>query len=219
MATNRGTGLLIVWTDVEPEYEAEFNEWYNQEHIPQLLAVAGFLTGRRYQAVDGRPKYVAIYDLADESVTKSRPFLEVRNKRTPWTARMLPHFQNTQRGVFKQILSHGVPPTLDAEFVLTVRLNAPAEHEKDFNAWYNDDHIPALVSVPGVYCARRFVRIDDDELALKGDQKFLALYEMRDGGITKSAEWNKARDYGRTAQIRPHLKDLAGVVAKRVFPA
>jgi hypothetical protein len=219
MASNNGTGLLVVWTDVAPEYEAEFNEWYDKEHIPQLLGVPGFLSGTRYQAVDGKPKYAAIYDLTDESVTKSPAFLKVRNNPTPWTAKMLPHFQNTQRGVFRQILAHGTRPAKDAEFVLTVRLNTPAEHEKDFNVWYDEDHIPALVGVPGVYCARRFVRVEDDELALKGDQKYLAVYEMRDGGIPKTPEWNTARNYGRTAQIRPHLKDMAGVVAKRIFPA
>src|SRR6266851_216089 len=48
----------------------------------------------------------------------------------------------------------------DAEFVLTVRLNTPPEHEAEFNEWYNIDHVPALVGVPGVYCARRYVAVD-----------------------------------------------------------
>jgi hypothetical protein len=55
-----GTGLLVVWTDIAAEYEVEFNEWYDKEHIPQLLGVPGFETGRRYQAVDGNPKYIAL---------------------------------------------------------------------------------------------------------------------------------------------------------------
>jgi hypothetical protein len=93
-----------------------------------------------------------------------------------------------------------------------VRLNTPADHEKDFNDWYNEDHIPALVRVPGVYCARRY-------MAVEGDPKYLALYEMSDGAATKSAEWEQARLYGRTKQIRPYLKDLQAIVAKRIFPA
>jgi hypothetical protein len=39
---------------------------------------------------------------------------------------------------------------------------------------------------------------------------------MRDGAATKSPEWEKARNYGRTAQVRPYLKDLQGIVAKRI---
>jgi hypothetical protein len=42
---------------------------------------------------------------------------------------------------------------------------------------------------------------------------------MRDGGIPKTPDWDKARLHGRTAQIRPHLQDLQGVVARRIFPA
>jgi hypothetical protein len=63
--------------------------------------------------------------------------------------------------------------------------------------------------VPGVYCARRYV-------AVEGDPKYLAVYEMRDGAATKSPEWEKARNYGRTAQVRPYLKDLQAIVAKRI---
>lgn len=211
MAANSGTGLLVVWTDVAPEAEAEFNRWYDTEHVPQLLGVPGFLSGRRYQAVDGKPKYLAIYELTDEKVAKSDAFRQVRENPTTWSKKMMPQFRNTQIGFFRQILSHGERPGKDAEFVLTVRLNTPADHEKDFNDWYNEDHIPALVGVPGVYCARRYV-------AVEGDPKYLALYEMRDGGIPQTPEWNTARDFGRTKQIRPYLKDLRAVVARRILP-
>jgi antibiotic biosynthesis monooxygenase (ABM) superfamily enzyme len=211
VSTQSGTGLLVVWTDVAPEYEAEFNRWYDNEHIPQLVGIPGFLSGRRYQAVDGKPKYIAIYDLSDESVLKSDAFREVRDNPTPWSRKIIPQFRNTQIGAFRQIFAHGARPGRDAEFVLTVRLNTPADHEADFNAWYNEDHVPALAAVPGVYCARRYV-------AVEGDPKYLAIYEMREGGIPKTPEWNRARDFGRTAQIRPHLKDLQTVVARRILP-
>ena len=207
-----GTGLLVVWTDIAPEYEVEFNEWYDKEHIPQLLGVPGFQTGRRYQAVHGKPKYMALYQLANEYVLKSDAFRAVRENPTTSTKRITAQFRDTQRGVFRQLFSHGNSPEKDAEFVLTVRLNTPTEHEKEFNDWYNEDHIPALVCVPGVYCARRYT-------AVEGDPKYLAVYEMRDGGATKSPEWEKARNYGRTAQVRPYLKDLQAIVAKRIFPA
>jgi hypothetical protein len=207
-----GTGLLVIWTDVAPEAELEFNRWYDTEHIPQLLGVEGFLSGKRYQATEGKPKYIAIYELTSEDVLKSERFLKVRDNPTPWTRRMLPLLRNTQRGVFRQIFSYGERPPKDAEFVLTVRLNTPAEHEKDFTAWYNEDHIPALVGVPGVYCARRY-------LAVEGDPRFLAVYEMSNGEIPKTPEWDRARNYGRTAQIRAYLQDLQAVIGKRIYPA
>jgi hypothetical protein len=56
MPKTRGTGLLMLWTDVDKEYEAEFNRWYNEEHIHHLLKVPGFQRGALRGAV-GRAKY------------------------------------------------------------------------------------------------------------------------------------------------------------------
>ena len=38
MAKTRGTGLLMVWADIDPEFEAEYHRWYDEEHIAHLLA-------------------------------------------------------------------------------------------------------------------------------------------------------------------------------------
>ena len=29
MAKTRGTGLLMVWADIDPQYEAEYHRWYD----------------------------------------------------------------------------------------------------------------------------------------------------------------------------------------------
>lgn len=211
MATPSAKGLLAVWTDVAPEAEREFNEWYDSEHIPQLLGVPGFLSGRRYQAVEGEPKYLALYDLTDADVLKSDAFRQVRELPTEWTKKMRPLFRNTAIGTYRQLFAHGTQPAKEADFVLTVRLNIPADKEQDFNEWYNVDHVPALVGVPGVYCARRYI-------AAEGDPKYLAVYEMNDARIPKSPEWDKARNSEWTLRIRPHLKDARVIISRRIFP-
>jgi hypothetical protein len=58
MSKTRGTGLLMVWSDIDAEFEADFNRWYDEEHISQLLQVPGFLSAGRYTAVRGGPKYL-----------------------------------------------------------------------------------------------------------------------------------------------------------------
>lgn len=211
MEKKSGNGLLAVWTDIAPEMESEFNEWYNTEHIPQLLGVPGFLSGRRYLSVEGEPKYLALYELADENVLKSDAFLKVREVPTEWTKKVRPYFRNTAIGVYRQIFSHGTPPEKDADFVLAVRLNIPPEEESEFNEWYNVDHVPALVGVPGVFCARRYV-------AVEADPKYLAVYELSDAKILKSQEWDRARNSEWTLRIRPHLKDGKMMVGRRLFP-
>ena len=53
MSKTRGTGLLMVWSDVDADFEAEFNRWHDEEHIPRLLQVPGFLSAGHYAALKG----------------------------------------------------------------------------------------------------------------------------------------------------------------------
>lgn len=87
-------GLLVATMDVDPEYEAEFNDWYNREHLPQLGAVPGVLTARRFQAAgqDVDRKYLALYHLTSPAVARSDAWAKAAN--TPWTAKMRPHFRD-----------------------------------------------------------------------------------------------------------------------------
>lgn len=211
MAGQEAQGLLAVWTDIAPEAEREFNEWYNTEHVPQLLGVPGFLSGRRYQAVEGEPRYLALYELTNVEVLKSDAFRQVRESPTEWSKKIIPLFRNTTIGAYRQLFSCRNYPIQEAEFVLTVRLNIPAERETEFNQWYNIDHLPALVSVPGVYGARRYQ-------AVEGEPKYLAVYEMNDAGVPKSAAWDKARNTEWTKKMRPSLQDPRIITSRRIYP-
>src|SRR5436305_6540099 len=76
MAKTRGTGLWMVWADIDPEFEAEYHCWYDEEHIAHLLAVPGFLSAGRYVALKGSPKYLALYELEAPDVLRSPAFLD-----------------------------------------------------------------------------------------------------------------------------------------------
>jgi len=96
MAKTRGTGLLMVWTDIDPEFEAEFNDWYDEEHLPRLVTVPGVARARRYVAADGvSPRYLTAYDLTIRDAFESPEGLKAR--KTPWTEKMRSLFHNTRR--------------------------------------------------------------------------------------------------------------------------
>src|SRR5688572_1479909 len=76
MAKTRGTGLLMVWTDIDPDHEAEYHRWYDEEHIAHLVSVPGFLSAGRYEALKGSPKYLALYELEAPDVLRSQAFLD-----------------------------------------------------------------------------------------------------------------------------------------------
>ena len=90
MTKRKGSGLLMVWADVPPDKEKEFNRWYNEEHLAERLAVPGFLAAARFEAVKGGPKHLAVYELENVAVLESAAYKQVQAQPTEWTKRAGP---------------------------------------------------------------------------------------------------------------------------------
>ena len=88
MATKKGRGLLMVYVDVPAPLEDEFNRWYNEEHIPERLAIPGVLNAARYAAVRGGPQYLACYELEEPEAYFSALWQQRLAHPTPWTQRI-----------------------------------------------------------------------------------------------------------------------------------
>ena len=88
----------VVETDVAPEAEADFNNWYTQEHMPGLAAVPGTIRAMRLRSLEGSPRYHALYQLQSRETFGSAPWLAVRA--TDWSSRVRPNFRNTKRTMF-----------------------------------------------------------------------------------------------------------------------
>jgi len=209
MAEN-GQGLLAVWMDIPAHLEDDFNRWYNEEHIAERVGIPGFLDGRRYLAIDGAPKYLALYETVDAEVLKSDVYLDILNHPTPWTQRIRPHFQNFVRNEYALLMTLGTLPNRAAPYVLTVRLETDAVHEVEFNEWYNTDHLPALVSVPGVYAARRY-------RATHGEPRYLAVYELANRELLRGEAWKTAANSEWTLNMRPYFKNQAAHVGQLLY--
>ena len=93
-------GLLLNAMNIEPEFEAEFNEWYDKEHIPALRAVPGVLCARRFRGISGTRRYVALYHLAAPAVQESAEWKQARQ--SEWTSRLQPHFRDHLRLVCRR---------------------------------------------------------------------------------------------------------------------
>jgi len=63
--------VLLVRMGIPPEHEAEFNDWYNTDHVPALAGVLGVYGARRFRATAGSPTYLAMYELAHADVSTS----------------------------------------------------------------------------------------------------------------------------------------------------
>ena len=93
-------GLLLNAMNIAPEREAEFNDWYDKEHIPALAAVPGVLCARRFRGTSGNRRYVALYHLATPEVVESDEWKQARQ--SDWTGRLQPHFRDHLRLVLRR---------------------------------------------------------------------------------------------------------------------
>ena len=98
-------GILLNAMNIAPELEAEFNEWYDKEHIPALAAVPGVLCARRFRGTSGNRKYVALYHLDTPEVQESAEWKKARQ--SEWTSRLQPHFRDHLRLVCRRYVRGG----------------------------------------------------------------------------------------------------------------
>ena len=91
--------LVIVRIDVKPEMEEEFNRWYDQEHIPNLLAVPGIIWAKRGVNTGKGPKYIAVYEHENIDIQHTEAFRKAVD--TDWTRKLRPHFLKMEREVYE----------------------------------------------------------------------------------------------------------------------
>jgi uncharacterized protein DUF4286 len=77
--------FVVMSNPTTPGQEAEFNEWYNKVHIPDVLNVPGFVAAQRFKLADtqfaaGKPahRYLALYEIETEDIKGSFNELQKR---------------------------------------------------------------------------------------------------------------------------------------------
>jgi hypothetical protein len=85
-AKEAARALFISLGDIPVEHEEEFNRWYNEEHVPLISKVPGVLRARRFFDLAGKPRYVALYELAGPQVRQQPEWQAAVT--TPWTKRI-----------------------------------------------------------------------------------------------------------------------------------
>lgn len=99
--------ILLVQMDIPTEFEGEFNDWYDGEHIPMLMQVPGWIAAIRYIRIEGEvPKYMTIYKLEGPWALDKRE--HEMTHQTEWYRRVRPHFENFSSLLYEQFSeSHG----------------------------------------------------------------------------------------------------------------
>jgi hypothetical protein len=225
--TEKGILLMVRIGDVPPRIETEWNKWYDTEHIPNRLNISGFLSARRFVAIQGEYKYLTLYDLARIDVLTSEAYLKLRD----WEASLppesfeaiTPKLPNCCRGLYEQVFpdqtKYQIPHT---KILLAIGHDVPAEKDAEFNAWYNTEHLPALNRVPGFITARRFMAVETQWPSRAGrtsmSPKYLALCDLESEKILEDDAFLKEVNSPWSSWVRSWYHRRFRIVARRIYP-
>jgi len=85
--------------------------------------------------------------------------------------------------------------------LLIVQTDIESEMEEEFTRWYDEEHIPRLLNVPGVIMARRGINTENG-------QKYIAIYEHENLDVQHTSAYKNAIETEWTRKIRPYLKNF-----------
>jgi hypothetical protein len=135
-----GKGMLLTSMNIDAADEAEFNRWYDREHLEERVAIDGFLEARRYVAHDGNPKYLSLYSTETFEVLDSPAYRTALANQTAWSKANIARFQNMIRAVARITISRG---TGRGAALGIIRLRPPAGGEDKLRAALHEQLDPA----------------------------------------------------------------------------
>ncbi len=189
--------LLRVAAEVEPEVEAEWNRWYDEVHLPEIVDCPGFRHAARYvAAADGKRFYQALYDLDGPQALDGPEFAKRRGwdrfrPQLRWTTRLGRRIADA-RNAAASLSDRALPLCL-----LTVEAEIAPEAEQDWNRWYDGEHLPQVTACPGFVQSARYLTEAD------GARHYLALYEIMGPEALRTPQFGLAAPWGRfEAQVQ-----------------
>lgn len=120
-------GILAIWHDVASEHWQDTIAWYDREHHAERVNIPGFLSARRYVAVDAAPRLFIRYETESVDVLSSDAYLERVNNPTPWSLAGQRTIINNTRTVCHVTARAG---RAEGGFALSLRLT-PSEQDVD----------------------------------------------------------------------------------------
>lgn len=208
-------GLLLAAFDFSTAHADEFHDWYDLEHVPERERVPGFLSCERWIDATNPKRAVATYELDNVEVLRGAAYRAIAyGNLSVWSKRVTGMCTRLIRFEGEQILPGDLVPAKGAGALLVNAMNVVPEHEADFNAWYDEEHVPALAKVPGVKAARRFRSTEKD-----GSPRYIALYHLDAVEVQASAAWKAAIDTPWTIKLRPHFRDHLRIISRRYVRA
>jgi hypothetical protein len=115
--------------------------------------------------------------------------------------------------------------SLTSRFLFSAAMDVTPDREKIFHEVYDTEHVPLILTVPGVISAARFetrpltMMLGGERKTMdpQGAPRFHALYELDSPDVLLSEAWARAVEQGRwPAQVRPHTSNRRHLLMRRI---
>lgn len=144
---------MLLSFDIAAQAQLEHDDWHSHEHLPERLAIPGFLRGSRWRALAGGPAYFVMYEVGELGVLSSPAYMERLNHPSPWTTKMMPSYLGMRRGLCEIVAraGHGL-----GGFGLLLRFGVEAHSQATLRDWLAGEVLPALPAQTGLASALLF---------------------------------------------------------------
>lgn len=192
MATTK-PHIFLSFTNAAPGEDAAFNTWYDEHHLPEMLQLLPeFQSGQRYTAVPERQRgntkidwrYMCLYDVQTQDAAAIFPTLSELRKNS---VQLPPVIQPDSKGWLfeamgeKQVRSKPAKGAPHLFFALT---NAIKEEEENFNRWYDEVHLPEVIThLPDFVAGQRYKLSPHQRRETAPAWEYLAVYELRSDDV------------------------------------
>jgi len=107
MGALMGQGALMLWLDVAPGMAREADGWYIDEHMPERIDLGGYLRARRFEAIEGAPSYLTLFEAQTPAALASEGYLRLVGRISEQSRRIRSGFSNVVRNTFAVRQSRG----------------------------------------------------------------------------------------------------------------
>ena len=183
-------GILVVFSICsDPAKEKDFNRWYDETHIPDVLGTGAYQAATRW-TIDWelfgdqvQTKYLCIYETDMEPTAASA---KMRQSAADWVThgRMHPNLADTKSLQFTRIFTT-IPERVSGspKGLLFVGMNNKEPSlDREFNDWYNRVHGADYMETPGVLGYHRYKNVSTTRGPTEPEYLGLAEAEAEDVG-------------------------------------
>jgi hypothetical protein len=204
--------LYMVRMDVAHDRQTLFNELYNGEHIPALLAVPGVRRASRYRNPSPTdPRYVALYEVDGPEVIESAAW-KAASDSGRWPSEVRPFTMNRHLVLYER-LGPATGLTYSTPYIFLVMMDVEPHREALFNELYDNEHVPVMLGLSGCVNAVRY------RTQAPGEPRYLAAYEVARADLPNSSLWHDTSDIGRwKPEVRPYTYNKRFILCERIWP-